>query len=564
MPENPDQKPAPGAFGKLWLMLKPHKKDLYSIYVLAFFNGLIMLSIPLGIQTITNFLMTNQVTTSWIVMIACVLVGVAIAYHVQVYQIRIVENLRQKIYLHSVFEVGTLMPKWKMESIDAKYAPEVVNRFFDILTIQGKLAKVLIDFSIASTQVLFGLILLAVYDNQFMLVSLVSVLYFFVLFRSTFKKGITTSKEESEYKYETVAWVEEGARSLETMKLAPDNAMFLDKIDRISGNYLQARVNHFSVLMKQYRGLIWYKVLVTAMLLVLGGLLVIEQRINIGQFVAAEITILTIIASLEKIMLSVEHIYDTLVAVEKVSEVTSIETEEQGEKNLPNEKGLAIEMRDVSYRFEDNVDFALNNINLQIAPGEKVCIAGEQGTGKSLFLYLLATFYQDYTGTIRFNGIDLRHLQLNGVREMIAENISKTEVFRHTVRQNITLSKPMSDEALMRILDQVALTDFVRSLPKGLDTELMTEDKRLTKSIRMKIKLARCLAKEPRLILFEDGMGRIDKATRDDIRDRFLSKQAPWTLVAVSNNPLHYDKYDRVIFMRNGRIESIRTNSNQA
>ena len=560
MPDNPSQNPTIGAFGKLSLMLRPHRKDLYSIYVLAFFNGLIMLSIPLGIQTITNFLMTNQVTTSWIVMIVFVLVGVAIAYHVQVYQIRIVESLRQKIYLHSVFEVGTLMPKWKMESIDGKYAPEVVNRFFDILTIQGKLAKVLIDFSIASTQVVFGLILLAIYDSQFILVSLVSVLYFFILFRSTFKKGLKTSKEESEYKYETVAWVEEGARSLETMKLAQENTMFMEKIDKISGNYLQARLNHFGILMKQYRGLIWYKVLVTAMLLVLGGLLVIEQRINIGQFVAAEITILTIIASLEKIMLSVEHIYDTLIAVEKVSEITSIETEEQGEKEVETEQGFAIELKDVSYKFENNADYTLQQINLSIKPGEKVCITGEQGSGKSLFLYLLATFYQDYTGTIRFNGIDLQHMKLDSVRDMIAENISKTEVFRHTLRQNITLSKPMSDAALMQIIDQVALTDFVRSLPKGLDTELMTEDKRLTKGIRMKIKLARCLAKEPRLILFEDGMGRIDKATRDEIRDRFLSKNTPWTLVAVTNNPMHFEKYDRVIFMKNGQIESIKTN----
>ena len=76
----------------------------------------------------------------------------------------------------------------------------------------------------------------------------------------------------------------------------------------------------------------------------------------------------------------------------------------------------------------------------------------------------------------------------------------------------------------------------------------------------MKIKLARCLAKEPRLILFEDGMGRIDKLTRDKIRQEFLRKDAPWTVVAVTNNPAHFDQYDRVIFLKNGRVESIRTN----
>ncbi len=554
------QPPHYGAFGKLWLMLRPHKKELTSIYVLAFLNGLIMLSIPLGIQTITNLIMTGQVTTSWVVMIFVVLIGVAIAYHVQVFQIKVVESLRQKIYLHSVFEVGSLMPKWKMESIDSRYAPEVVNRFIDILTIQGKLSKVLIDFSIASTQVIFGLILLSIYDIQFMLVSLVSVIYFYILFRYTFKKGVTTSKIESDYKYQTVAWIQEGARSLETIKLASDNTMFLQKIDKISSNYLRARMDHFNVLLKQYNGLIYYKVLVTAMLLVLGGLLVINQRINVGQFVAAEITILTIIASLEKIMLSVEHIYDTLVAVEKVNEITSIETEEQGDKHFTSESGIGIEIKDLSYKFEDNVDFALHGINLKIQPGEKVCIAGEQGTGKSLLLYLLATFYQDYTGAVYYNGINLKHLQLDAVREMIAENISKTEVFKHTLRENIALGNDISEQKMAGILQQVSLTEFVNQLPQGLDTMLITEDKRLTKSVRMKIKLARCLAKEPRLILFEDGMGRIDKLTRDKIRQEFLRKDAPWTLVAVTNNTAHFDQYDRVIFLKNGRVESIRTN----
>jgi ABC-type bacteriocin/lantibiotic exporter with double-glycine peptidase domain len=270
-------------FAKLWLLLKPHKKDLVSIYILAFFNGLIMLSIPLGIQTITNFLMTGQVSTSWVVMVIVVLIGVGLAYYIQVFQIKFVESLRQKIFLFSVFEIGSLMPKWKMESIDGRYAPEMVNRFFDILNIQGKLAKILIDFSLALFQVVFGLLLLTLYNGQFAFITLLSIVYFGVLLRATFKKGLITSKEESEHKYATAAWIEEGARSLETVKLASGNHMFLQKINDITTQYLQARTSHFSVLLRQYNGLIWYKILVIAILLILGGLLVINQQINIGK-----------------------------------------------------------------------------------------------------------------------------------------------------------------------------------------------------------------------------------------------------------------------------------------
>lgn len=557
MHTGPVQETPHKAFGKLWLLLKPHKKDLVSIYLLAFFNGLIMLSIPLGIQTITNFLMTGQVSSSWIVMVIAVLAGVGIAYYIQVYQIKFVESLRQKIFLFTVFEIGTLMPKWKMEAIDGRYAPELVNRFFDILNIQGKLAKVLIDFSISLFQVVFGLILLTLYNGQFAFITLLSVIYFFVLFRTTFKKGFSTGKEESEHKYATAAWIEEGARSLETIKLATGNRMFLQKINLIATNYLEARTAHFRVLLKQYNGLIWYKILVIAMLLILGGLLVINQQINIGQFVAAEITIITIIASLEKIMLSVEHIYDVLVSVEKVRELTTIPVETDGDRTFTDASGLEITLKDLRYKFEDNADYTLNGIDLHIAPGEKVCITGDQSSGKSLLLYILASFYQDYSGTVSINGISMRHLQKDALRDMIAENVSKSEVLQHSVRQNITLGLDISEAQLQQVLQKTGLLGFVEQLPLGLDTELMPEDKRLTKSIRMKIKLARCLIKSPRLILFEDSLGRIDMPQRDQIRQEFLRKDAPWTLIAVCTNPEHFRQYDRVIYMQNGRIEKI-------
>lgn len=548
-------------FSKLWRLLKPHKKELVSIYLLAFFNGLIMLSIPLGIQTITNFLMTGQVATSWIVMVIVVLIGVAIAYHIQVYQIKFVESLRQKIYLFSVFEIGSVLPKWKMEAIDGRYAPEMVNRYFDILGIQSKLAKVLIDFSLAMFQVVFGLILLALYNGQFIFVTIISIIYFYILLKSTFKKGFVTSKKESDYKYATAAWIEEGARSMETMKLASNNTMFLQKMDAITTDYLNARTAHFSVLMKQYNGLIYYKVVVTAILLILGGMLVIDQQINIGQFVAAEITIITIITSLEKIMLSVEYIYDMLVSVEKVREMTDIEQEQSGDRIESAEKGYSIELRDVRYKFDENDEETLNGINLQINAGEKICITGDQGAGKSLLMYILGTFYQNYSGTVLFNGISLRHLQLDAVRETIAENISKTEVFRHTLRENITLSRPIDEKRLQAVIDQTGLSELVSTLPQGLDTELMTEDKRLTKSVRMKIKIARCLVQDPRLILFEDSLGRIDVTMGDAIRARLLDKRSPWTLVAICNNPEHFGKYDKVVYLQQGAITKIVQNS---
>jgi ABC-type bacteriocin/lantibiotic exporter with double-glycine peptidase domain len=226
---------------RFWRLLKPDAKEIRDVYTYAVFNGLVSLSLPLGIQAIVNFIQGGDISSSWIVMVVVVVLGVAITGVLQIFQLRITENLQQKIFTRAAFEFAYRVPRIRMEKLYRHYAPELMNRFFDTLTVQKGLSKILLDFSVATLQVIFGLILLSLYHPFFIMFSLVLVVLVYLIFRFTARRGLETSLQESKYKYQLAHWLEELARSSTTFRLVGSTPLPLDKTDRNVGNYLNAR-----------------------------------------------------------------------------------------------------------------------------------------------------------------------------------------------------------------------------------------------------------------------------------------------------------------------------------
>jgi len=287
-------------------LLELDRKDIRQIFYYAIFAGLVALTLPLGIQAIINLIQGAQVSTSWIVLVVLVTVGVAFQGVLQLMQIRILENMQQKIFTRASFEFAYRFPKIKIEELRNYYPPELANRFFDVLAIQKGLSKILIDFPTAALQIIFGLMLLSFYHPFFIIYGLLLVILIYVVFKFTANKGLETSLVESKSKYKVAHWIQEVSRSLISFKLSGTTNLAMDRNDILTTNYLDARENHFKILVKQFIQLIGFKILVTSGLLVIGGLLVLNQQMNIGQFVAAEIIILLVISSVEKLINGLE------------------------------------------------------------------------------------------------------------------------------------------------------------------------------------------------------------------------------------------------------------------
>lgn len=542
---------------RFWNLLKPDYKEIRNIYIYAIFNGLVYLSIPLGIQAIVNLIQGGQISSSWVVLVILIVLGVSVMGLLQIYQLRITENLQQNIFTRAAFEFSYRLPRIRMEELYRHYAPELMNRFFDILTIQKGLSKILIEFSTATLQVVFGLILLSLYHPFFIAFSVILVVVVYLIFRFTAKRGLETSLEESKYKYSMAHWLEELARTSTTFKLAGKTDLPLQRADAHVEDYLKARENHFKVLVQQFSLMIVFKVLVVSGLLAIGGLLVMNQDMNIGQFVAAEIIIFMVINSVEKLIRSFETIYDVLTALEKVGQVIDMELETGEGKDISEtfDGGLEVELKNVSFYYPGHNNNTLENLNLKINKGEKVVVIGPNGSGKSTLLHIVAGLYDVQNGSISYNGLPKGNLDLISIRSIIGDFLSQEQLFEGTVLENISMGRDAATfENVKWAIENIGLTDLIQSLPKGYNSLLDPQGKKLPRSIVQKLLIARCIADKPRLILLEDTFEHLEDQERIKIINFLTSEENPWTILAISSDPYLLSLSDKIVKMKDGMV----------
>ena len=325
--------PPPSPLQRLIRLLGNEKKDIGYIYLYALVTGLISLSLPLGIQAVFNLVSGGLVFSSIYLLIGLVILGVLVTGLLLVGQMSLVEVLQQRIFAKAAFEFTYRLPRIQPDAFTGYYPPELMNRFFDVLTIQKGLPKLLIDLTAAAVQIIFGIILLSAYHPIFVGFGAFIVLVIWLICRIYGPSGVKTSLNESKYKYKVVAWLEEMARDLPTYRFhqtsgTTDTLEPIDRMDDIVANYLTYRNQHFSVLKRFFYSGVAFKTVVTGGLLILGTTLVVGREMSLGQFVAAELIIVLITSAVDKLISGIDTVFDMLTAVEKIGAITDMPLEE--------------------------------------------------------------------------------------------------------------------------------------------------------------------------------------------------------------------------------------------
>ncbi|WP_395064084.1 peptidase domain-containing ABC transporter [Flavobacterium sp.] len=539
-------------------LLRLDKRDISQIFFYAIFAGLVSLSLPLGIQAIINLIQSGRVSTSWIVLVIVVVIGVALVGLLSLMQLRITENLQQKIFVRSSFEFSYRLPKIKFEELYNQYPPEIANRFFDTLTIQKGTSKLLVDFSTALLQIIFGILLLSLYHTFFIFFGILLLILLYSIFKFSYNSGLNTSLKESKYKYKVAGWLQELARNNYSFRKRDNFEFALSKNNELVTGYLEYREKHFSVIKRQFIQLIVFKVIITLSLLLIGGFLVLNQQMNIGQFVAAEIIILLVINSVEKIIVGLETFYDVLTSVEKIGLITDLKTEETT-VNEPSYcfTNISLETENVKFKFPDSNDNVIEAINLKIEPSEKIVLQGENGSGKSTLIRLLSGLIEPTSGSFYINDDTYRKIDLNQYRSHIGTIIQGETPFEGTILENITFNNPnVSHEDIKWAIESVKLGTFIKSLPQGLDTKIITEGKQMSSSNAQKILLARSIINKPKILFYEEPLDKMDEKTATEIIDFIMNEKNNWTVIVSSKNEYWKQKSTRIITLNNGTIVS--------
>lgn len=539
---------------RLWQLLVLEKGNIGLVYAYATLVGLFSLTLPLGVQAIIGLVSGGLFLQPIVILITFVILGTIATGVLQVLQLAAVERIQQRIFARIALEFSLRVPRVSVEQWLKDDLPERMNRFFEVVTIQKSLGKLLTGATTAALQVLFGLLLLGFYHPYFIVFWVGLALAFWVMLLMTYPKGLETSLMESKYKYRAVHWLEELARTVSSFKAAGRATPALTRMDEHVSGYLRYRQRHFRVIVSQALSAVGLKALITGSLLILGSWLVIRGQITLGQFVAAELVVVTVLAGVEKIVDSLDEVYDLVTAVYKLGGVTDLPLESVGGLTLPDDgSGLAIKLTDVSYTYPAAARPALTGITLNVPAGAKVAITGPDGSGASTLLGVVAGLLPHYTGQVQAAGITLRDVDPATMRDRVGLVFGQNEVFEGSVEENVALGRAGVGAAeVMRALEVLSAFDDVQALPLGLRTPLVSGGRGLPTTLRIKILLARAIVARPRLLVVDELLASVEPAARHDLIKALTGENAPWTLFVVSHDPEVFSAVDTVLVLRDG------------
>lgn len=540
-------------------ILRFERHEISSIYFYSIFAGLVQLSLPLGIQSIISFVLGGAISTSLVLLVIVVILGVFLNGLLQVNQMKIIEKIEQRLFVRYSFQYAQTIPNLSPKEIDGYYLPELVNRFFDTISLQKGIAKILLDMPAASIQIVFGLILLSFYHPVFIFFGIILLSTLYLILRTTGNRGLETSIEESNYKYKVAGFLQELARVIVTFKFSRNSELHMTKTDNFVSGYLKARTAHFRILLFQYWTLVIFKVLIVSSMLIIGGYLLVNQQLNIGQFIAAEIVILMVLGSVEKFIVNLDKVYDVLTSIDKINKVTDKPTEDWAALSFDDiSRPIEISLRDVSFAYDDQQE-VLRKINLEVHAGIKLCISGKDSSGKSTLLRLLSGTYSSYKGSITINGVPITNYDIRTIRRNTGILVQVQDIFHGTLQENICVGdESITHFEMNELAELVGLKPFIDQHKEGYELMLYPTGQHLSGRVVKMILLMRALIHKPAMLLLEEPWLGLEEENAESIKQYLLNYPKDKVVVVVSSDESFAQQCDAVVTMENGMIKEQR------
>lgn len=537
VPEETTRNTPPSPWARLRALIRSERNDLWVVVIYAIGVGLISLAAPVAVQSLVNTVAFGSLMQPLVVLALVLMACLAAAAILRVLQFYVVEVIQRRLFVRVAADLAFRLPRVRIDAFEGKYAPAMVNRFFDVLTLQKSTSSLLLDGLALLLQAGTGMLLLAFYHPVLLAFDVVLVTALaFVLF-ALGRGGTATAIKESKAKYEMAAWLQELARSPATFRAAGGNKFAITKADSLAKDYLQARTKHFGVLVRQLGGMLTTQVLASTLLLGLGGWLVIQRQLTLGQLVAAELVVTTVVSGFGKLARTFGDYYKMMAGLDKIGSLIDLPLErEQGEMLPAKLQAASLSLRQVSYVYPGG-HRALANVNLEVAPGERVALVGSSGSGKGTLLELAFGMRTPTSGAALLDDVDLRDLRLESLRHDVLM-LNGVEIIDGSIVENLRLGRSnVTPDEIRQALRAVNLLEEVLDLPQGLNTHLVASGSPLSSGQARRLVLARALVIKPRLLLVRETLDTISTHNRAKIIEAFLGPQAPWTVVLVSHDP---------------------------
>ncbi len=541
---------------RLRAMLQGERQTLWVAVVYSVVIGLLSLVVPIAVQSLVNTIAFGSALQPLVVLTMLVAVGLGFSAVLNALRAGVVEIIQRSLFARTAIDVTHRLLRVRAEAFDRYHGPELVNRFFDVVTVQKSASLLLIDGLSIVMQTVIGMVLLALYHPWLLAfdVLIVAAMLFivFVLGRG----AIGTSISESKTKYALEAWLEQMASHLVTFKSRGGPEYATRRSQALLEEYLAYRSKHFRILLRQIIGSFALQAVASSLLLGIGGWLVIERQLTLGQLVASELIVALMVSAFTKFGKQLEVFYDLVAAIDKLGALVDLPLERVGgEATLPTAGPASLTLNGVQAGYPDSDTIALDIDRLEIAAGERVGVTGPVGTGKSTLADVLFGLRAVNRGAMLLDGVDTRELPLADLRQAVSL-VRHLEVFPGSVIDNVRLGRDdLSVGDVTDALRHAGLHEELLQLPEGLATRLHTNGRPLSSRQAWRLMIARAIAGRPRLLVVDGVLDHIDYSEdRDRMMPDLFSPHAPWTLVCITDDPELLARCSRVVSLGGGGL----------
>ncbi len=532
---------------RMALLLRLERKILALNVSYALAIGLFSLIIPLTVQELVNtFAYAIQpimiLTLTGIMAMTLIFVG-----GLKVLQSRSVDILAQRLYTRISVALTKQLPRFK----DEIFSPSYVNYFNEAEFLPRALAVILIDLINVMVGGIVGMTLLVMYHPYFLVYNALLLTGFVTAIVILGRGGLRITMKLSDLHYETLNWLQNIAENLLHFKATTSTPLLLKKTDELVHEYVKARKTRSDVLHRQYKGSMVWQALGHSSLIGMAGWLLSIGQITLGQFVAAEVVVGALMLNFDTVSRRLYAVFFTFTSLNTLSFLFSQPTDTVTSKVTvplpdPTIHGVRLTCKDISFAYPDSQP-VFQHFNMEVSPGEKVAIFSNTSTGKTTMAMVLAGLYAPTTGIIRYNGVDVRDLDmdsLNTCRGLILD--SRLSLFEGTLEENITLGRAgISYSDVQWALRFVEMEEEVDALPMGLGTPVKARGKAFTTSQVLRILVARSIVARPQLLIMDGTLHSMQPSLRETILRRLCSKEEPWSVIFVSNDPALKTHVDR-------------------
>lgn len=526
-------------------LLRLERDDLWIALTYAAAVGLLSLATPIGVQTLVNTVAFSTLIQPLIVLTVLVLAGLSFAAVLRALQAWVVERVQQRVFVRVALDLSHRLPRVELPMLRKTYGPELVNRFFDVVTIQKGAAALLIDGLSLALQTVVGMLILSFY-HPFLLGFAVLLVATIVVVLLLGRGATASALKESKSKYAVAAWLEELATHELAFRSTSGALLAVERAEELTKEWLKARRKHFSALFRQIGGALALQVFASATLLGIGGWLVIERQLTLGQLVAAELIVTTVVAGFTKLGKHFESYYDLVAALDKLGQLIDLPLERQRGLRLVDDTPVHLELRGASAE-------ALATVNWDVASGAKVGVVAEDDHTARCLVDVVSGLAPATGGIVEVDGRDLREISPTALREVVAI-VRGPEIFPGTIAENVSLRRVERAGELNQAISRALAADVVERLG-GVDFELGTHGRVLGPTEVIRLTLARALARNPRLLIIDGALDALPPSMRDGITAQLMD--ASFTLIVVTRDPQFVGHFERVYVARDGQLTKI-------